>query len=188
MIAARLRICDSTPRPRKAAAAAGLVLLLLGAGRAGAAEDPESVFHIDRNKNRNQVHYGIHVDANCKPVGDEPVYNYWLRLENDTPVTQPVKFFQQAAYGFRRQNIEKDGRIEVRLRALPDRQIVMRLTVVGGACKAGAFLTINGVEAHLEKVFVFADEGLFLPSVRYIELFGRSNDGHSVYEKITVGD
>ena len=188
MIKGRPRISDSAPRPRRAAAVAGLVLLLLRAGMAQAAENPESVFHIDRNKNRNQVHYGIRIDANCKPVGDEPVYNYWLRLENDPPVTQPIKFFQQAAYGFSRQNIEKDGRIEVRLRALPDRQIVMRLTVVGGVCKAGAFLTIDGVEAHLEKVFVFADEGLFLPSVRYIELFGRSNDGHSVYEKIAVGD
>lgn len=188
MTAARPRICDSRPRPRRAAAVAGLVLLLLGAGMAVAAEKPDSVFHIDRNKNRNQVHYGVRVDADCKPVGDEPVYNYWLRVENDPPVTQPVKFFQQAAYGFSRQNIEKDGRIEVRLRALPDRQIVVRLTVVDSLCKAGAFLTIDGVEAHLEKVFVFADEGLFLPSVRYIELFGRSNDGHSVYEKITVGD
>lgn len=152
---------------------------------AGAAS-PDSVFHIDRNKNRNQVHYGVHVDERCRPVGEEPVYNYWLRREEDPPVVRPLKYFQQAAYGFQKQNIESDGRIEVRLRALPDRQLVIRIASVGGGCKAETFMTIGGKQAYLDKVFVFAEEGILLPTVRYIELFGRGNDGLAVYEKITV--
>ena len=153
-----------------------------------AAESPDSVFHIDRNKNRNQVHYGVHVDDRCQPVGSEPVYNYWLRREQGPPVVEPLRFFQQAAYGFQKQNIEKDGRIEVRLRALPDRQLVVRIASVGGTCKAETFMTIDGKQAYLDKVFVFAEEGIFLPTVRYIELYGRSNDGHAVYEKIAMDD
>jgi hypothetical protein len=153
---------------------------------AGFAASPESVFHIDRNKNRNQVHYGVHLDDRCRPVGAEPVYNYWLRREENPPVVQPLKYFQQAAYGFQKQNIEADGRIEVRLRALPDRQLVIRIASVGGGCKAETFMTIDGKQAYLDKVFVFAEEGILLPTVRYIELFGRSNDGLAVYEKITV--
>jgi hypothetical protein len=149
---------------------------------------PDSVFHIDRNKNRNQVHYGVHVDEHCQPVGDEPVYNYWLRREENPPVVQPLKYIQQAAYGFQKQNIESDGRIEVRLRALPDRQLVVRVASVGGGCKAETFMTIDGKQAYLDKVFVFAEEGILLPTVRYIELFGRSNDGLAVYEKITVDE
>lgn len=174
---------------RSGCALAVAVAVLAGdaAGTAWAA-NPDSVFHIDRNKNRNQVHYGVHVDDRCKPVGDAPVYNYWLRREEDPPVVQPVKYFQQAAYGFQKQNIESDGRIEVRLRALPDRQLVVRVASVAGGCKAETFMTIDGKQAYLDKVFVFADEGILLPTVRYIELFGRSNDGLAVYEKITVDE
>lgn len=168
------------------AAAAALALLVLAS--AAAAASPDSVFHIDRNKNRNQVHYGVHLDEQCRPVGAEPVYNYWLKREKDPPEIRPLSYFQQAAYGFQKQEIESDGRIEIRLRALPDRQLVVRVAAVGGACKAETFLTIDGKQAYLEKVFVFAEDGVFVPTVRYIELFGRSNDGLTVYEKITVDE
>lgn len=167
---------------------AGVALALLVPSAPAVAGSPDSVFHIDRNKNRNQVHYGVRVDENCQPVGDEPVYNYWLRLERNPPEVEQLSFFQQGAYGFQKQNIEADGRIEVRLRAMPDRQLVVRVTSVRGTCKAETFMTIGGRQAYLEKVFVFAEEGILLPKVRYIELYGRSNVGHAVYEKIIVDD
>lgn len=163
-------------------------LAVLAPGSAAWAAATESVFHIDRNKNRNQVHYGVRVDEHCRPIGPEPVFNYWLRREKDPPVVEPLRFFQQAAYGFQKQLIEPDGRIEIRLRALPDRQLVVRVTALEGTCKAETFLTIDGKQAYLEKVFVFAEEGLLLPTVRYIELFGRGNDGLAVYEKIVLDD
>ena len=164
-----------------------LVAVVAPSATASAAS-PDSVFHIDRNKNRNQVHYGVHLDDHCRPVGSEPVYNYWLRREEEPPLVAPLHFYQQAAYGFQKQNIEADGRIEIRLRALPDRQLVVRVASVDGTCKAETFLTIDGKDAYLDRVFVFAEEGLVLPTVRYIELFGRSNDGLAVYEKIVVDD
>jgi hypothetical protein len=163
------------------------IALLVSAG-ASFAESPDSVFHIDRNKNRNQVHYGVHVDEKCRPIGGEPVYNYWLRREENPPEIKELSYFQQGAYGFQKQKIEADGRIEVRLRAMPDRQLVVRVTSVRGTCKAETFMTIDGKQGYLDKVFVFAEEGVFLPTVRYIELYGRSNDGHALYEKILVDD
>ena len=172
--------------PCPASAILGLTMALV-VSTAGAAA-PDSIFHIDRNKNRNQVHYGVHLDDHCQPIGAEPVYNYWLRREVDPPVVKSLSYFQQAAYGFQKQEIENDGRIEVRLRALPDRQFVVRVATVAGACKVETFMTIDGKPAYLEKVFVFAEEGLFVPTVRYIELYGRSNEGLAVYEKITVDD
>jgi hypothetical protein len=167
--------------------AAAIAALLLSAAPSHA-DGPESVFHIDRNKNRNQVHYGVHVDDQCRPVGTDPVYNYWLKREKNPPVVEDLHYYQQAAYGFKKQEVKKDSRIEVRLRALPDRELVIRVTKVEQHCKAETFMTIDGNEAYLEKVFVFADEGILVPTVRYIELYGRSNDGHAVYEKITVND
>jgi len=164
------------------------VLLVICAAGMSQAESPESVFHVDRNKNRNQVHYGVHVDEHCRPIGTEPVYNYWLKREKDPPEVESLHFYQQAGYGFEKQEVKKDQRIEIRVRALPDRELVIRVTPVGQHCKAETFTTIAGKQAYLEKVFVFAEEGLVLPTVRYIELFGHSNDGQSVYEKITVND
>ena len=161
------RLRRRTPRPAAAGSLPALALLCLAT--TAVAGSPESVFHVDRNKNRNQVHYGVHVDDRCRPEGTEPVYNYWLRLEKDPPVVEPLRLLQQAAYGFQKQRIETDGRIEIRLRALPDRQIVIRVLAVGGTCKAEPFITIDGRQAYLEKVFVFADEGFFVPTVRYIE-------------------
>jgi hypothetical protein len=164
-------------------ATAAAILAVCGVA---AAESPESVFHIDRNKNRNQVHYGVRVDERCVPVGPEPAYNYWLRLEKTPPTVTELSYLQQTAYGFQSQQVESDGRVEVRLRSFPNREIVIRVTPVGGKCKAETFMTIDGKSAYLDKVFVFADEGILMPTVRYIELHGRSNDGHAVYEKIVV--
>ncbi|HYB99974.1 MAG TPA: DUF4833 domain-containing protein [Candidatus Limnocylindrales bacterium] len=169
------------------AALAAAALLLIGPIAHGGGR-PESVFHIDRNKNRNQVHYGITVDDKCRPVGEEPLYNYWLRIDSGPPTTKPLKFFQQMAYGFQSQTVASDGRVEARMRAFPERLLTVRAAAAGKGkgCKAEAFLTIDGKDAYLDKVFVFAEEGILLPSVRYVELYGRSNDGHAVYEKITV--
>ena len=164
--------------------AMALVLLAPAPGRAA---DPGSVFHIDRNKNRNQVHYGVRVDQSCHAVGSEPAYNYWLRLEATPPHTEDLRFFQQAAYGFAQQAVLGDGRLELRLRALPERPVTVRLASVDGTCRAEPFMDINGRSARLEKIFVFAEDGMVLPIVRYIELSGHGDDGVEVYEKIVPG-
>ena len=177
-----------TPRARARVRFAMMAAAVGLSANVVAAAPPDSVFHIDRNKNRNQVHYGVHIDEHCRAVGPDPVYNYWVRREKEPTEVEPLRFFQQAAYGFQKQEIEQDGRVEVRLRALPDRQLVIRLAPVAGVCKAETFATIDGKQAYLDKVFVFADEGILVPTVRYIELYGRSNGGLAVYEKIAMDD
>ena len=178
------------PAPAGHLATVAAAIVLVWAGLVHAGGKPDSLFHIDRNKNRHQVHYGITIDEACRPVGDEPLYNYWLRRDAEKQTTRPLKMFQQMAYGFQSQTVAADGRIEARLRAFPERLLTVRAASAGKGkpCKAEAFMTIDGKEAFLEKVFVFAEEGLLLPTVRYVELYGRSNEGHTVYEKITVNE
>jgi hypothetical protein len=72
------------------------------------AEDPHSVFFIQRNKNKNEVHYAISLDENCRPKGDEPVKNYWLRLEG-RPERRKVAQAAPAG-GIRHQEPEGDRR------------------------------------------------------------------------------
>jgi hypothetical protein len=151
-----------------------------------ALRDPRSVFFIQRNKNRNEVHYGIRLDDGCAPLGDEPVYNYWLRLEEGPGVTKPVQLFQQAGYGIARQTV-RAGAVEIVLRALDDRPV--RVTASkreDGRCAVEAFLDIAGAPARFDKAFVFAEEGFLLPSVKYVELYGMREDGSPVRERIDV--
>jgi hypothetical protein len=159
------------------------------AADAGAASapprDPRSVFFIQRNKNRNEVHYGVHVDEQCRPLGGEPVYNYWLRLEEGPDVTKPVQLFQQAGYGISRQTVAPTG-VEVVLRALDERPITIVTSPTPQGCGAEGFLVIAGTRARFDKAFVFAEDGLVLPDVKYVELYGTAADGTAVRERVDV--
>ena len=42
----------------------------------------DSVIHLRKNTNNNQVHYAVKVDDNCRPLLKKPVLGYWLMLEN----------------------------------------------------------------------------------------------------------
>jgi hypothetical protein len=142
-----------------------------------------SAFFIRRNKNRNEVHYEISLDEQCRPLGDKPVRNYWLRLEDGPEVRKPLSLFQQAGYGFKSQAIEGDHVVVV-LRALPERPITFLARRDAQGCVAAAYVDIAGARAHLEHAYVFAEEGLLLPEVKYVELFGSKDDGTPVSEKI----
>ena len=48
-----------------------------------------------------------------------------------------------------------------------------------------AFMEIDGRQALLEKIYIFAKETLMYPSVKYLELFGTDFEtGEEVYEKL----
>ncbi|HYJ09215.1 MAG TPA: DUF4833 domain-containing protein [Polyangiaceae bacterium] len=48
-----------------------------------------------------------------------------------------------------------------------------------------AELSIQGIAAHLERLFVATREGPVLPTVLYVELYGRSmQDGRTLSERI----
>lgn len=147
--------------------------------------DPSSVFFVQRNKNRNEVHYGIRLDAECRPEGGAPVYNYWLRLGKGPAVTEPLSVFQQLGYGVRRQDVGADH-VEVVLRALPARTIRIVPLREPGRCRAAAYMEIAGAESRFERAFVYAEEGLLLPSVKYIDLYGRTSDGRPVHEHVPI--
>lgn len=156
-----------------------------GAARDEQQRDPGSVFFVQRNKNRNEVHYGIRLDSECRPVGTEPLYNYWLRLEKGPNVTEPVTLFQQVGYGLRNQRVTASG-VDVVLRALPERLIHVVSARERDACRAVAFTRIAGTDARLERAYVFAEEGLLMPKVKYIELFGTTPDGTLVRERVAT--
>jgi hypothetical protein len=165
-------------RPLALAAVASVVFV----SSAGAAS-PHSVFLIQRNKNKNEVHYSIKVDAQCRPRGDNPVENYWLRLEDGPTVEKPLKLLQQVGYGIKSQKVLDDGVLVV-LRALPARPMKVVTASDGAQCSAAAYMTIAGEQAEFERAYVFAKDGFLMPEVKYVELFGKRTDGTPVEERI----
>jgi hypothetical protein len=184
-----LRICDVLRELRPASAATALAAVVLAAPTASSdgPRDVGSVFFVAKSENRNQVHYGIHVDASCAPVGAAPVFAYWRMIEHGPLATEPLLSREIPAYGLAEQRIldrgDAAGRVTVRLRALEDRAIEITTASRGGVCDAAATTVIDGAPAALSNVYA----KLRWPfGVDYLLVSGRSlSDGRVVRERVS---
>jgi len=167
-----------------AVAAGGLVV---GVARGEAGRDVASVFLVAKSENRNQVHYGVHLDASCAPVGSVPIFAYWRMLERGPLATEPLLRREVDAYGFAEQRVVErsadGGRVTLRLHALPGRPIAIQTGSRDGACEAAATTVIGGVPASLRSVYA----QLRWPfGVDHLVLSGRSlADGRAVEERVS---
>jgi hypothetical protein len=120
-------------------------------------DDVRSVFFIARNKNKNQVHYGVHLDAKCDPVGPEPVFGYWQMLERRGEI-EAMLGMEKPAYGLAEsQRVERHGdstTIGIRLRAFPERPLLVTVKRSHGRCEASATTAIAGFESRLHWIYV----------------------------------
>lgn len=129
----------TTPRARVRADDAGL--------DAFDVDDVETLFSIRKSANRNRVDYGLRLDAGCRPLGEAPVVAYWRMLEDGEHVREPLLAREQRAYGVASQDVTATadgGRIALRLRALPDRTVVVNVRRSGGRCVARSITSIGG--------------------------------------------
>jgi hypothetical protein len=146
----------------------------------------ESVFHIAKSENRNQVHYAVSVDQRCRPRGNAPIRGYWREYEEGPDVIETLREHQQRAYGLSKPGAvtfgDYGGDIRISLRALPERTLLVTTFREGGGCRARAFTRINGQPALLKSIYV--EIGLLF-SVDHIMLHGlRVSDGAPVQERI----
>lgn len=160
-----------------------VIVTLVAAGfSALAAEARANLFHIKRNKNKNEVHYAVRYDEKtCKPVESDAVYGYWLNLEIGPNAYEPIGRFERIAYGISSQELQGDD-LMVKLKAFPDRIIRVNFANAGG-CKVTSHVAINGQEARLKHIYVFAEEGLIKPTVKYVDIIGNKG-GAPVTERI----
>jgi hypothetical protein len=117
-----------------------------------------TVFFVAKSENKNQVHYGIHLDEQCAPVGDTPVYAYWRMLEHGPTSVEPLLSREVRAYGIAEQRVLERGplmaRTRVTLEALRSRPIIVESYSDGSRCVARAVLPVTGAPAVLGNVFV----------------------------------
>lgn len=119
--------------------------------------DVQSVFFVSKSENKNQVHYGVRLDAHCAPRGGAPVAAYWRMLERGPSDTDELLGHEAPAYGIAQQRVtargDAGGTVRIALRALPGRAIdVTTLKNADGKCSATATTAIHGAVAQLQHV------------------------------------
>jgi hypothetical protein len=145
-----------------------------------------SVFHIEKSENKNQVHYAVQVDAQCRPIGKRPMYGYWRNLQVGPRDTSPLLQHEQPAYGLTDpRSVRVDaagGEIRIGLRGFPDRALTVTTFREADKCRARALTTIHKQPAVLTAIYV--ELGLLF-SVDYVIVRGvRVADGVAVEEKV----
>lgn len=166
------------------AAAAWMILLtVLGSDGPAAPECAPELFRIQRSTNANVVVYEARLAAPGSLDRQEPVHASWIMLAVDGR-REELNFLERGlAYGFEVREAGAPGIVELRLRAQPDRPVVVRFR---DGCPA-AFVTITGREALFRRIFVQVEGGPF-PEVRSVELVGLdAKDGVEVREIIPSG-
>jgi hypothetical protein len=111
------------------------------------------LFFVSKSENRNQVYYSVRMDAECRPLGANPVYAYWRMYEQGPGVTEGLLEREQPYYGLGPQYVSPTL-VETTLRALPKRPIRIQLRRAQTGCIAEPLTVINGRWAHLQSVHV----------------------------------
>jgi hypothetical protein len=139
-----------------------------------------SLFVIERSKNRNVVRYDLVLDRSGSYDPRRPLDVYWSMLAEDGR-REELSLLERQAYGFELLPNAKPSELGVRLIAVKARPLMVR----GGRGAYRVELSLQGVPAYLDRVFVATREGPVLPTVLYIELRGRSlRDGRALSERI----
>jgi hypothetical protein len=164
-----------------------LAVLSLVPSAAGAeASSDLSLFSISKSENKNQVVYAVQVDGACRPVGDAPVHAYWRMLEKGPGRIEPLLSREEFAYGLASQQTEAiagtegDRVVRVRLRALPDRTIVIRTVRNAETCAATATATVSATRVSLYNVHARLR---VLFGIESLTLSGRAVDGGTVVQE-----
>lgn len=166
------------------------LFLLEAAARADAPRfgpyDLRSTFHVAKSENQNQVHYGLRLDANCRPVGKRPVFAYWQRLKSGKRVDGELEGLGTTVYGASDEQkvvqTAKGSAVEVYVKALRKVRITIEVQRAAQGCQAVAYTTILGERARLSHAFLQLGMLGVLP--KYVDVVGfRLSDGKRIAER-----
>jgi len=143
----------------------------------------KSLFYIQRNHNRNTIVYDANFDKSGQLNKEEPIHVYWIRYEERGQKMELRTIEKWYAYGVKASKIKNNNKeFKINLVASSKKEFLLKEE---NSFKAAVYTTINGKQAKLEHLYIFADNTGFWPKVKYIELFGEDiTSGESVYEKL----
>jgi hypothetical protein len=138
------------------------------------------LFFIERSKNKNLVQYDIRLVENNHVPNRKPVNVYWILENGRHEELNPIE--REYAYGIIRQERLGENKFKVILAGLKKVEIIVER--MNDSFKA--FVSINGRESILEKIYIKSEEKRAgWPKVLYIDLWGRTRKtGLHVKERI----
>ncbi|MFM6947477.1 MAG: DUF4833 domain-containing protein [Aquirufa sp.] len=145
-------------------------------------ESKISLFYIQRSSNANAVIYDANLIADKKLNPKNPVHTYWIRYTDKGQKEELTTIQRTLAYGlYTNPIVNETDSYEGYFLAYRKRKFVVKMDSKGSPI---ALFPINGRLQILKKVFVSVNEEKFMPSVNYIELFGKDPvTGKDVYER-----
>lgn len=148
--------------------------------------DLRSTFYVGKSENQNQVHYGLRLDAQCRPVGKRPVFAYWQRLKSGKRVDGELDGLGSNVYGASEEQkvvaTSAGSRVEIFVKALKKVRITIEVQKGPSACQAVAYTTILGQRARLSHAFIQLGMLGVLP--KYVDVVGyRLGDGKRLAER-----
>lgn len=131
-----------------------------------------NLFTISRNINANIVKYDVVPNAN------QPIDVYWLMLAENGRREELTWMERKMAYGFEVSKATPQG---FTLQLAAYKQRLIRVEKAGESFRARIF--ISGKPATLTRLFIFSDGGI-VPKVRYVDLYGITDERAKVSERI----
>jgi hypothetical protein len=127
-----------------------------------------SLFFIQRNKNKNTIAYDANY-RNGRFDASEPIDAYWLRYGSHGERKELTWSQRTFAYGYEK---KKDGTgkgFHITLTAYGKRKIHLTTDANGQPI---ATMTINGKTCRLSHIWVYADDQSSWPTVYHVDLHG----------------
>jgi len=146
------------------------------------AHSSNRLFYIQRSSNANTVIYDANILPNKTLNPKEPVYTYWIRYADKGQKEELTTIQRTLAYGLYTNPISAEpNTYEGYFLAYRKRKFVVKLDPKGNPI---ALFPINNKLQILKRVYVSVDERNVMPTVNYIELFGKDPvTGKDVYER-----
>ena len=148
--------------------------------------DLRSLFYVAKSENQNQVHYGLRVDAECRPLPKSPVFAYWKRLRKgqrfDEPLLPPGTRLYGASDDQTVTVAKTGGQVRMYVKALKRLPIAVAVDKVNGSCKSTALVSLKGENAQLS--YAYLQLGRLGLTVKYVDVIGyRVRDGAKVVQQ-----
>jgi hypothetical protein len=146
---------------------------------------PNMLFYLQRSLDLNSVIYEANFSED-KSDGhrldeEKPVSIYWL-LNDEAHSTKSLSGVQKLGYGIR---TEESGEDLIRLHLVAYRNMPIRVKYASRENRYHAYITVDGKDVILKKVFINIDGGTKLkPNVTFIELSGTTvQTGHRIVHR-----
>ncbi len=140
------------------------------------------LFYIQRSSNTNTILYDANILEDNKLDTKSPVHAYWIRYTEGGKKQELSNIQRTLAYGLHTNPIKGEpNAYEGHFLAYRKRKFIVKIDAKG---EAVALFPINGKMQVLKRVFVSVDESGMMPSVVYIDLWGKdATTGKEVYER-----